>query len=403
MFVDATLRRNPALVDAAFALHRDGRLPANCYVIDVDTVGANAAVIAQEAAARGLSCYQMTKQFGRNPLVASAVAERGIPKVVAVDIDEARVLAKAGLSIGHVGHLVQIPRGQLGAAMDLAPDVVTVFGLEQAAAVAGAARAAGRSQPLLLRVVGEDDVFYPAQRGGVPLDDVVRVAETVGGTLGVSFAGVTSFPCLLWNPETSRIEPTPNLATLGTAVERLAAAGIPVAVVNAPSATCVATLDVLASAGATQVEPGSALTGHTPLHAVTDQPEVPAMVYLTEVTHRLGDTVYTLGGGFYPRSRAASALVRAGAGTVPAAVEPDPADAIDYYGCLRPGDAAAVRVGDPVVYAFRSQVFVSRSFVAVVAGVATEPRVLAIHDHAGNRLGEDLLPAPAAARDEVAP
>ena len=44
-------------------------------------------------------------------------------------------------------------------------------------------------------------------------------------------------------------------------------------------------LAVLAGAGATQVEPGHGLTGTTPLHAIADLPERPAVVYLTEVSH----------------------------------------------------------------------------------------------------------------------
>src|SRR5690606_11719632 len=125
------------------------------------------------------------------------------------------------------------------------------------------------------------------------------------------------------------------------------------------------TVDVLAEAGATIVEPGSCLTGHTPQHAVSDEPEVPAMVYVTEVSHQLDGRTYALAGGLYPRSRARTALVFSGGATpVEARVELDPPEAIDYYGTLHAA-SDAVSVGDSVVYAFRSQVFVSRCFVAV--------------------------------------
>lgn len=52
----------------------------------------------------------MTKQFGRNPLIAQAIVESGIEKAVAVDPWEALSLSKNGIKIGHVGHLVQIPK-----------------------------------------------------------------------------------------------------------------------------------------------------------------------------------------------------------------------------------------------------------------------------------------------------
>ena len=45
---------------------------------------------------------------------------------------------------------------------------------------------------------------------------------------------------------------------------------------------------MLAAAGATQIEPGHGLTGTTPLHAVEDLPETPAVVYLSEVSHLIG-------------------------------------------------------------------------------------------------------------------
>lgn len=123
------------------------------------------------------------------------------------------------------------------------------------------------------------------------------------------------------------------------------------------------------------------------------------MIYVSEVTHDLGDTVFTLGGGFYPRSRAAKALIYCSGSDEPveARVELDPPDAIDYYGNLHVADAQrpAVHVGDTVIYAFRAQVFVSRCFVAVVEGLESNPTVLGIFDRGGFELGKDLLPVPA--------
>jgi predicted amino acid racemase len=393
VFLDVTRRRNPRLIEAAVELHRAGRIPSNCYVVDVDTVAHNAREVVRAAEGSGLQLYQMTKQFGRNPVVAQAIAQSGIDKVVAVDFEEARLLHRHGLTIGHLGHLVQVPGSEIARAVAMQPEVITVFGLPQAVRVAAAAHAAGRVQPVLIRVVGDGDQFYAGQRGGVPLDKLVEIARAVQALAGVTVAGVTSFPCLLWNEAAGRLDPTPNLRTVSEASRLLRDAGFDAPVVNAPSATCIASLGVLRAHGATVVEPGSCLTGHTPLHAVSDQPELPAMVYVTEVTHRSDDVLYALGGGYYPRSRAKQALVF-GRDDEPvlARVELDPAEAIDYYGTLHVEQSAGAQVGDTVVYAFRSQVFVSRSFVAAVTFTAGSPEVVGIFDRGGFALGPDLLP-----------
>ena len=394
MFIDVTLRRNPKLVGAAVDLHQSGRIPSNCFVVDLDTVSTNAALVAREAASHGLTPYQMTKQFGRNPIVARAVAAAGIEKVVAVDFEEARLLASHGLRIGHLGHLVQVPRDELGLALDMEPDFITVFGLAQAARLSAVAQERGLVQDVTLRVVGPDDTFYPAQRGGVPVDEAVEVATRIRDLPGVRLRGVTSFPVVLWDESVGAFAPTGNLSTLGEVSQSLRAAGIDVDVLNAPSACCTATFGMKAAAGATHVEPGSCLTGQTPLHAVSDEPELPAMVYVSEVSHTTADAAYAIAGGLYPRCKSRTALVyqEAGADPLVARVELDPAEAIDYYGTLRTDDPRSVRVGSTVVYAFRAQVFVSKCFVAVVSGVQGTPTVEGIFTSTGFRLGHDLLP-----------
>lgn len=396
MFIPAMRRRNPELITSAATLHAAGRIPSNCFVIDLDTVSRNAARLSSAAADAGLSLYQMTKQFGRNPLVAAAIAANGIPKVVAVDIEEARLLWNSGLEIGHLGHLVQLPRSQVTAAIEMAPEFITVFGYDQTIAIAEVARRAGRQQDVLLRVVAAEDTFYPGQRGGTPVAELIDTARRIDALPGVRLAGVTSFPCLLWDEELGELRATPNLATLGRASTALREAGLNAEVVNAPSATCSAVLPMLADAGATHVEPGSSLIGQTPLHAVQNEPEVPAMVYVSEISHTDGDVGYSIAGGLYPRSRAQHAMVFDELASEPlqARVRLEPPDTIDYYGTLDFSQAAGrPRPGQTVVYAFRAQVFVSRSFVAVVSGVGGDPVVEGVYDRNGYRLNEQLLAA----------
>jgi predicted amino acid racemase len=377
MFLDVTCRRNPALVEAAIALHRAGAVPSSCFVVDADAVARNALALAHAGRSHGLTLYAMTKQFGRNPLLARIAGAAGLD-AVAVDLDEARVLHRHGVRVRHLGHLVQVPHRRIPEALAMQPDEITVFGVEQAQAIGAVAAETGRRQRVLLRVVGPDDRPYPGQRGGVPLRDVVGTAEALSSVAGVAFAGVTAFPCLLWDDDAGRVVATPSLGTLTAARHALEAAGMPVEVVNAPSVTCVATL-----------------------HAHEELPEVPAMVHVTEVTHADGSAVHTLGGGFYARGRLREALVARGDERLRLAAEPLEPGAIDYYGTLRAAGAGSLRPGETVVYAFRSQAFVSRSTVAVVAGVGSAPVVRGLYDARGNQLGDDLLPLGPAAREAV--
>ena len=132
-----------------------------------------------------------------------------------------------------------------------------------------------------------------------------------------------------------------------------------------------ASLPLLAELGATHGEPGHALTGTTPLHAVDPaQPEKPAYVYVSEVAHTLDDgRPAVFGGGFYARSHIRGALLpRTGKRL---GVQDAPPENIDYYRLLdAPADGADVRLGDTVLFAFRTQIFVTRSTVAVVSGLS---------------------------------
>src|SRR5579862_2075859 len=140
MFLDVLRRRNPQLIEQAIALHQAGRLPANSYIIDLDAVEANARTIKAAADRLGLKVFAMTKQMGRSPSFCAAVARGGIGKAVAVDMEDARATHRAGLGLGHIGHLVQIPRHEADAAAALSPDYWTVFNLEKAAEAAAASR-----------------------------------------------------------------------------------------------------------------------------------------------------------------------------------------------------------------------------------------------------------------------
>lgn len=371
MFIDATSRRNPQLIRAAVTLHRRGVVPANTFILDLDAVIENARLIKAEADRAGLRLYFMAKQLNRNPLVARAIAAAGIERAVAVEPAEARTLAAAGVALGNVGHLVQTTSGEIDELLSLRPEVMTVFSVDKARQVSEAARRLGIVQDILLRVAGPDDFFYAGQEGGIEEAELGQAAAAVAALPGVRLSGVTAFPCLVFDQNAGLPVPTNNLATVGRAATTLRRLGVDVQQVNAPSLTCVGTIPALRKAGATHGEPGHSLTGTTPWHAVSDQPERPALVYVTEVAHTFRGRVFTFGGGFYMRSRAESALVgRAADGLARLSIADSAEYHIDYYGALSDG-GRSVAVGDTAVYAFRAQLFTARSHLAVVSGLAS--------------------------------
>src|SRR3712207_6292469 len=132
MFLDATLRRNPALVDIAARLHRDRVIVPNTYVLDADTIARNAELTAEAVSRHGLVANVMTKQYGRNPRVSQRIRDAGLKRFVAVDIDEARTLWQAGVEVAHVGHLVGLAGADVEEVADHRPATVTVYNVVQA-------------------------------------------------------------------------------------------------------------------------------------------------------------------------------------------------------------------------------------------------------------------------------
>lgn len=390
MFLDVLRRRNPALIEQAIMLHQGGRIPANSYVIDLDAVTNNARIMAQAAQPTTLKIFAMTKQMGRNADFCAALRRGGIDAAVAVDMECARACRGAGLRIGHVGHLVQIPHGETDAAARMAPDFWTVFNREKALAASDAAARARRRQSLLTRIHAPGDTFYAGHEGGFGVDaELDSAADFIDALPGAHFAGITTFPALLFDLPNRRIMPTRNLRTLERAAEQLVRSGRKGIEINAPGTTSSMTFATLAAAGATQVEPGHGLTGTTPLHALEDLPEIPAVVYVTEVSHRHGGRGYCFGGGLYidpvfpdytPHAVVAATPTTAASALMPVEI-PSPT-AIDYYGMI---DGPA-RVGDTVVFGFRPQAFVTRAYTIGISGVQSgTPTVHGVHDSWGHR------------------
>ncbi len=374
MFLKPLLRRNPAFVDAVLAMHQDGEIPANSYVLDLDAIEANTRLLVAEARRHTLTSYAMTKQIGRAPGALDAITAGGIDGFVAVDMACAHPIAENGHNLGHLGHLVQVPRHEAALAARYQPDHWTVFSETKILEVGAASAALGRTQALLLRVHAPGDEFYAGHEGGFAVDRLGATLELIERTPGVRFAGLTTFPALLFDDATGTVRTTKNMATLAAAVVGLNAAGVDKVEVNAPGTTSTEMLATLASMGATQIEPGHGLTGTTPLHALRDLPEVPAILYVSEVAHVHQGRPYVFGGGLYvdpvfPDYPMQAFVSRGGVddGHLVAASVPAPS-LIDYYAQLFPEDDR-VTEGDTVVFGFRAQAFVTRAQVAGIRGV----------------------------------
>jgi predicted amino acid racemase len=371
------------LINAAISLHREAVIPPNTYVIDLDAVMENATLLNDAARKNHLSLYFTTKQIGFNPRVAEAVSQAGIPQAIAIDFREASILSQHHVRIGHMGHLVQLPVQLIVPALELEPEVITVFSVEKAYQISQAAQRLNKEVRLLLRVISEKDFLYHGQEGGIYLDNLVRDASAIRQLPNVRIAGVTSFPCLKMDETDNILKPTQNFSTILQAAQILhQKLGIEIEQINAPGNTCVGTMPLLSQMGATHGEPGHALTGTTYLHTQMHEPEIPALVYVSEVSHLDRDRICVFGGGAPRRARVYWALV----GPDPqrmtkTSVMPIDPSAIDYYISLNTPEHTAIAVGDSVIMSGRAQIFVSRAYVAVVQGIQTgKPVFLGLYD-----------------------
>ncbi|SHF14534.1 Predicted amino acid racemase [Seinonella peptonophila] len=379
MFTDVIKRRNPSLLKASVMLHQSGQIPPNTYVVDLDALTHNIQKLSLTAKEHDFQLYFMSKQLGRNDFIGRWISQHGIDQAVAVDYDEARILAKSGVKIGHLGHLVQPGKNEWGHILkQIQPQVVTVFSKERAAQLSAKAIQHGLVQDVLLRVVQPNDEYYQGQAGGFTLEELSKVIPELNKLSGIRVVGVTTFPVLKLNETQTEYLFTSNLETLLAARDLLQSFGMNVTQLNGPSATCCHTIPMLKQQGITHGEPGHALTGTTPLHAALDLDELPAMVYVTEVSHFYDDHVYVIGGGFYPRSHMKGAFVARHPDQIlhhyHRVTEDYRGDHIDYYGELERKEDTAI--GDTVVYAFRTQIFVTRAHVAYIRHIDQKPELV---------------------------
>ena len=407
-FLTRTIDQNPGLIRAAVELHQGGVIPANTLVLDLDVFRLNASLLKDEADRVGLRLYFMSKQHGRNPVVYAAATEDGRATTVSVDIDDAKALHYNRIPLGHVGNLSQIPHTDLPRVVgEMRPEVMSVFSVDKARAASDAALAVGLRQDILIRVRQPGDVVFPGMAGGVDLSELPAAVHAIQTFEGVRIVGVSTFPALSYRNETAP-ESTPNMATLLRGAEVLQGLGVEVRQINAPGNTSVSTLEHFARAGATHVEPGSALSGHTTFNLSGLSPERPGAVYVTEISHFVDGTGWVYGGGFFVDDPPVPSLSDF-ASRREALVGRDPATilerrfrylgidappgggfgSLDYHGLVAVPPSKA-QVGDTVVFGFRIQAFVTRANVAVVEGTSGgSPVFRGLFDVRGHRLDPD--------------
>lgn len=394
MFLNQLIKRNPDLIKTGVFLHQKGLIPANSYVLDIDAIRENAKIMAEEGKKYNLNVFAMTKQIGRNPVAIRAIMEAGIHAAVCVDMNDARPVHAAGMAVGHLGHLVQVPFAETQAGRNLHPWYWTVYNYEKALAISRVLDNSER-QNIMVRIFGKDDTFYRGHEAGFPEEGILEAADRIQEMKGLDFSGIATFPAQLYRPESASVEPTPNYKTLIRTADHLRRHGYPALEVNAPGTTSSHMFRRLAADGVTQVEPGHGLTGTTPVHAYEDLPEKPAYVYVSEVSHRYEGKPYCFGGGMYIDPVFGQYDVKACVGADPeealkrriSCEIPEP-KAIDYYGILQPDRDQDVRVGDTAVFGFRAQMFVTRAYVVPVSGISgNQPKVEGVFSTDGRKMG----------------
>lgn len=387
MFLHKMMERNKPLVEYAIQLHQAGGIMPDTYMIDLDMVIMNAREMLLRAKEHNLQLFFMAKQIGRNPLIAQKMIDLGFDGIVAVDFKDALMMHKHGIPIAHVGHLVQVPTHLVEQVVAMKPLHMTVYSYEKAKEINNACAKLGMKQEIMLRIISDKDVLYPGQYGGFALE---QLTSSVGPLLElehVHITGITTFPCFLYDADQKDLEPTPNVQTLMEAKNILEQTfGLDIPHVNMPSATCAHTIPKIKQLGGTQGEPGHGVLGSTPLHAEFDLVEKPAMIYVSEISHQLGEHSYCYGGGFYGRSGMNAALISDHQlNHSYTKVHTPELGSIDYHFELE----GQHPIGATVIMAYRTQIFVTRSHVAIVKGLSEgKPSLVGIYDSQGMLLHE---------------
>jgi predicted amino acid racemase len=403
--LNKALDRNPAMLEAAIRLHQEGAIPPATHLIDLDAVANNARVIADAARRFGLTAFAMTKQDGHEPHMTSLVLDRGFDGVTAVEAMQAYRIDRYGFPLGNVGHTSQLPRAEVGRILAMDPKFVTVYTLEAAQRVSEACVALGRTQPLYVTVGRPGDEGTDAELfGGWNETECVEGIRPMLTLPNVHIAGIAQHVTIDYpsqdDPYTAR--PTEAFFTALRARERLERGlGLPDLRINCSGNCNAVTAGILASYGATDIEPGAALVGSGRFHALLDMPEIPAQVFVSEITHHWAGNAYAIGGGFgfVWDMDGTLAPFHGIVGQSLDQARKQPLEFrgppwYDVFGLFDDPDGLAT-VGDTLLFVHLPQVIMERCYVAAVSGISKQrPIVEALIDSFGTVLDDDRNPLP---------
>jgi hypothetical protein len=130
-------------------------------------------------------------------------------------------------------------------------------------------------------------------------------------------------------------------------------------------------------------------------------PEIPAQVFVSEITHHWAGNAYAIGGGFSFIWEMAGALAPF-QGIVGRSLDQARAQPLDFrgppwydvYGLFADPEGIA-HVGDTLLFTHLPQVIMERCYVAAISGISTQrPIVEALLDSEGSILDENRNPLP---------
>ena len=383
MFLNKLKENNPELIEYAFKLSRNGDILPDTYVLDLDAIIENGRQMVEVAKPLNIDLFFMLKQIGRNPFIAKQLIDIGFKGCIAVDYKEALLMIENGIHISNVGHLVQIPDKAMDKIIASRPDFVTVYSLDIIKQINDAAIRNNIKQKVLIRISDDDAMMYSGQVAGFDSRQLEDVLVFINDLSNVEFGGITVFPALLFDEKENKLMPTDNMKSVERAKAYLDSRGYKDYDVNLPSASCCASIPLIKQLGGTSCEPGHGLTGTTPLHAVSNQKEKQAYVYVSETSHNYNGKSYCYAGGHYRRSHMSNCLVGTSLkNSVMCNVKAPSDESIDYtFELDRSFDK-----GLTCLMAFRTQLFVTRSDVALVKGLSeNNPQLVGLYTCLGEK------------------
>lgn len=377
LFLKRLLDTNKAFVDASLDLYKKGLILPDSYCIDVDMFLENAKNILNEAKKYNINLFYMLKQVGRNPYLAKKLEDLGYKGVVCVDFKEVEVMMKNNLKLCNIGHLVQIPKNMLSRVIEYGVEIITVYSYDMIKEISNIALSLNKTQDIMLRILDENSEIYPGQEAGFSVNEVKELIPKLKYLKGVKLNGITSFPCFLYSPDEKCIKETNNLFSVLEVNEFLKNQNLYVKHINLPSVSTVENIKKIYSYGGTDAEPGHALTGTTPLN-IDSGIEIPAYLYISEISHVFKNNSYFYGGGYYPRGHMKHGYID----NKIVNVNNFNATNIDYYLSLE----GKYNIFDPIILCFRTQMFVTRSDIVLIEGIhSNNIHIVGIYNTQGDK------------------